>query len=123
MKTIKRIIAVVLLIVTVLLVCYMCKTCSRLKGIDNTIEDYKNTAFYTEDGKITLVILEDYSANYNVEGNEIVITFKEYKDGVLDFYTEEDAYSFVALNDGSLFDANTKEILIRSSVYEKENSV
>jgi len=123
MKTIKRIIAVVLLIVTVLLVCYMCKTCGRLKGIDNTIEDYKNTAFYTEDGKITLVILEDYSANYNVEGNEIVITFKEYKDGVLDFYTEEDAYSFVALNDGSLFDANTKEILIRSSVYEKENSV
>ena len=123
MKTIKRIIAVVLLIVTVLLVCYMCKTCSRLKGIDNTIEDYKNTAFYTEDGKITLVILEDYSANYNVEGNEIVLTFKEYKDGVLDFFTEENAYSFVALNDGSLFDANTKEILIRSSVYEKENSV
>jgi len=123
MKTIKRIIAVVLLIVTVLLVCYMCKTCSRLKGIDNTIEDYKNTAFYTEDGKITLVILEDYSANYNVDGNEIVLTFKEYKDGVLDFYTEENAYSFVALNDGSLFDANTKEILIRSSVYEKENSV
>lgn len=123
MKTIKRIIAVVLLIVTVLLVCYMCKTCSRLKGIDNTIEDYKNTAFYTEDGKITLVILEDYSANYNVEGNEIVLTFKEYKDGVLDFYTEEKAYSFVALNDGSLFDVNTKEILIRSSVYEKENSV
>ena len=123
MKTIKRIIAVVLLIVTVLLVCYMCKTCSRLKGIDNTIEDYKNTAFYTEDGKITLVILEDYSANYNVDGNEIVLTFKEYKDGVLDFFTEENAYSFVALNDGSLFDANTKEILIRSSVYEKENSV
>lgn len=123
MKTIKRIIAVVLLIVTVLLVCYMSKTCSRLKGIDNTIEDYKNTAFYTEDGKITLVILEDYSANYNVEGNEIVLTFKEYKDGVLDFYTEENAYSFVALNDGSLFDVNTKEILIRSSVYEKENSV
>lgn len=123
MKTIKRIIAVVLLIVTVLLVCYMCKTCSRLKGIDNTIEDYKNTAFYTENGKITLVILEDYSANYNVEGNEIVLTFKEYKDGVLDFYTEENAYSFVALNDGSLFDVNTKEILIRSSVYEKENSV
>ena len=123
MKTIKRIIAVVLLIVTVLLVCYMCITCSRLKGIDNTIEDYKNTAFYTEDGKITLVILEDYSANYNVEGNEIVLTFKEYKDGVLDFYTEENAYSFVALNDGSLFDVNTKEILIRSSVYEKENSV
>lgn len=123
MKTIKRIIAVVLLIVTVLLVCYMCKTCSRLKGIDNTIGDYKNTAFYTEDGKITLVILEDYSANYNVEGNEIVLTFKEYKDGVLDFYTEENAYSFVALNDGSLFDVNTKEILIRSSVYEKENSV
>ena len=123
MKTIKRIIAVVLLIVTVLLVCYMCKTCSRLKGIDNTIEDYKNTAFYTEDGKITLVILEDYSANYNVDGNEIVLTFKEYKDGVLDFYTEENAYSFVALNDGSLFDSSTKEILIRSSVYEKENSV
>ena len=123
MKTIKRIIAVVLLIVTVLLVCYMCKTCSRLKGIDNTIEDYKNTAFYTEDGKITLVILEDYSANYNVDGNEIVLTFKEYKDGVLDFYTEENAYSFVALNDGSLFDASTKEIFIRSSVYEKENSV
>ena len=123
MKTIKRIIAVVLLIVTVLLVCYMCKTCSRLKGIDNTIEDYKNTAFYTEDGKITLVILEDYSANYNVDGNEIVLTFKEYKDGVLDFYTEENAYSFVVLNDGSLFDASTKEILIRSSVYEKENSV
>ena len=111
MKTIKRIIAVVLLIVTVLLVCYMCKTCSRLKGIDNTIEDYKNTAFYTEDGKITLVILEDYSANYNVEGNEIVLTFKEYKDGVLDFYTEENAYSFVALNDGSLFDVNTKVYL------------
>ena len=123
MKTIKRIIAVVLLIVTVLLVCYMCKTCSRLKGIDNTIEDYKNTAFYTEDGKITLVILEDYSANYNIEGNEIVLAFKEYKDGVLDFYTEENAYSFVALNDGNLIDTNTKEILIRSSVYEKENSV
>lgn len=123
MKTIKRIIAIVLLIVTVLLACYMCKTCSRLKDTDNMLEDYQNTSFYTEDAEINLTILEDYSAKYLCDGSEIDLTFNDFSDGVLEFISEERAYSFVVVDNDELFDVASKNLLKRSKYYEEENSV
>lgn len=123
MKTIKRIIAIVLLIVTVLLACYMCKTCGRLKDTDNTLENYQNTSFYTENAKITLTILEDYSAKYLYNDSEISLTFNDFSDGVLEFISEEKAYSFVVIDNDKLFDISSKKLLKRSKYYEEENSV
>lgn len=123
MKTIKRIIAIVLLIVTVLLACYMCKTCGRLKDTDNTLENYQNTSFYTENAKITLTILKDYSAKYLYYDSEISLTFKDFSDGVLEFISEEKAYSFVVIDNDKLFDISSKKLLKRSKYYEEENSV
>lgn len=123
MKTIKRIIAVVLLIVTVLLACYMCKTCSRLKDTDNNLENYQNASFYTKDVGISLTILEDYSAKYLCDGTETSLTFKDFSDGVLEYISEDKAYSFVVVDSNELFDVTSKNLLKRSKYYEEENSI
>ena len=50
MKTVKRIIAVVILCVVVLLVGYSCYTGSRLTSYPQNLDGYKNKTFYTNDG-------------------------------------------------------------------------
>ena len=50
MKTVKRIVAVIILVVFVLLVGYSCYTGSRLTNYPQDLDGYKNKNFYTNDG-------------------------------------------------------------------------
>ena len=111
-KGIKRIIAVVLLIVVVLLIGYSCHTGNRLAKSPDDLDGYKRYIFRAKDG--TMVAFTDESVWYGV-GDEplILLEINEYKEGVISMQREETIYEFVAIDEKTIYDMQTKELLIR----------
>ena len=58
-KTLKRIVAVIVLIVTVLLVGYSCYTGNRSAGYPDTLDGYKRYIFRSKDGTMVAFMDED----------------------------------------------------------------
>ena len=111
-KTVSRILAVVLLIVTVLLVGYSCFTGSRLADYPDTLDGYKRYVFKSNQG--TMVAFTDESVWYgaNMQPMEL-LGISEYKEGVISMKREEQIYEFVAIDEKTIYDTQTKELLTR----------
>ena len=111
-KRIKRIIAVVLLIVTVLLMGYSCHTGSRLASPPDNLDGYKRYLFRSKDG--TMVAFTDENVWYGTgDMPMILLEINEYKEGVISMKREEQNYEFVAIDEKTIYDVQTKELLIR----------
>jgi hypothetical protein len=111
-KGIRRIIAVVLLIVVALLIGYSCHTSSRLANAPDSLDGYKRYIFRAKDG--TMVAFTDESVWYGV-GDEplILLEINKYKEGVISMQREETIYEFVTIDEKTIYDTQTKELLIR----------
>ncbi len=112
-KAVRRIIAVVLLIAVVWLVGYSCYTGNRLANYPDTLDGYKKCTFEAKDG--TMVAFTNENAWYGV-GDEpmILLEISEYKEGVITMQRGEVIYEFVAIDERTIYDMQTKELLIRS---------
>ena len=111
-KRVKRIIAVVLLIVVVLLIGYSCHTSSRLAKFPDGLDGYKRYLFRSKDG--TMVAFTDENVWYGTGDTPmILLEINEYKEGVISMSREEQNYEFVAIDEKTIYDTQTKELLIR----------
>ena len=116
MKRIKRIIAVVILCVVVLLVGYSCYTGSRLTNYPQNLDGYKNRTFYTNDGG--MVAFTDEYAWYKTGEQEIVLLkISSYEQGVLVMVKDDKEYTFTVIDNDTLYDEQTKEILTKGGRY------
>ena len=116
MKRIKRIIAVVILCVVVLLVGYSCYTGSRLTNYPQNLDGYKNRTFYTNDGG--MVAFTDEYAWYKTGEQEIVLLkISSYEQGVLVMVKDDKEYTFTVIDNDTLYDEQTKEILTKGERY------
>lgn len=116
MKTVKRIIAVVILCVVVLLVGYSCYTGSRLTSYPQNLDGYKNKTFYTNDGG--MVAFTDEYAWYQTGEQEIVLLkISSYEQGVLVMVKDDKEYTFTVIDNDTLYDEQTKEILTKGTRY------
>ena len=116
MKTVKRIIAVVILCVVVLLVGYSCYTGSRLTSYPENLDGYKNKTFYTNEGG--MVAFTDEYAWYQTEEQEIVLLkISSYEQGVLVMVKDDKEYTFTVIDNDTLYDEQTKEILTKGERY------
>ncbi len=120
MKRVKRIMYVILLLLLLLIVGYMACTCSRLKS-NIPIEELEYTSYCSKDESATLIISKNYAGEYTYDGVRYDLKFVEYKDSIMNFRSGNKAYFFTVLDDGDLFDTDTKKLLIRSNAYEKKN--
>ena len=112
MKTVKRIIAVVILCVVVLLVGYSCYTGSRLTSYPENLDGYKNKTFYTNDGG--MVAFTDEYAWYQAGGqNVILLKIKSYEQGVILMMKDDKEYAFTAIDGNTIFDEQSNMILER----------
>ena len=111
-KGIKRIIAVVLLIVVVLLIGYSCHTGNRLAKSPDSLDGYKRYVFKAKEG--TMVAFTDENVWYGT-GDEplVLLEICEYKEGVISMERDEQIYEFVAIDEKTIYDMQTKELLIR----------
>ena len=112
MTKIRRILAVVILCLVVLLVGYSCYTGSRLTNAPQTLDDYKNMAFYGKGGSI--VAFTDGYAWYQTEEQKIILLqITEYKQGVIIMARNDIKFYFTAIDGDTLYDEQTQEFLTR----------
>ena len=115
-KTGKRILAVVLLLLTVLLVGCLIFTSNRLANYPKEFKDYKSVVFESKDG--TMVAFTENGAMYDTEENTIImLEFTDYAEGVITMEKQGTIYTFVAVGKDMLYDGNTNQILIRRGAY------
>ena len=113
-KTGKRILAVVLLILTVLLVGCLVFTGNRLANYPDDLEDYKRVVFKGKDN--TMVAFTDNGAWYGTGDNEVILLeITDYSEGVITMEKEGLKYRFVAIDKDTIYDENSKNLLIRRS--------
>lgn len=111
-KRVRRIIAVVLLIVVVLLIGYSCHTGNRLASPPEDLDGYKRYLFRSKEG--TMVAFTDENVWYGSgDAPMILLEISEYKEGVISMKREEQKYEFVAIDEKTIYDTQTKELLIR----------
>ena len=116
MKTVKRIIAVVILCVVVLLVGYSCYTGSRLTSYPENLDGYKNKTFYTNEGG--MVAFTDEYAWYQTGEQEIVLLkISSYEQGVLVMVKDDKEYTFTVIDNDTLYDEQTEQILTKGERY------
>ena len=116
MKRIKRIIAVISLCVVVLLVGYSCYTGSRLTEYPKEFDDYKNTSFYSNDGSM-VAFLDEYAWYKTGEQDVILLKISSYEQGVLVMVKDDKEYTFTVIDNDTLYDEQTKEILTKGERY------
>lgn len=115
-KTVKRILAVVLLLLVVLLVGCLVFTGNRLADYPEDFKDYKSVVFESEDG--TMVAFTENGALYDTEKNTIImLEFRDYAEGVITMEKQDVVYTFVAVGKDMLYDTHTKQILTRRGAY------
>ena len=111
-KTGKRILAVLLLILTVLLVGCLVFTGNRLAGYPKDIKEYKRATFIGKDG--TMVAFTENGAWYNAGENEVILLeITGFEEGVIAMMKNNEKYRFVAIDEQTIYDENAKEFLTR----------
>ena len=109
MTKVRRILAVILLCALVLFIGYSCYTGSRLMGYPQTLDGYKNTTFYGNDGY--RVAFTDGYAWYETGDGIILLEMQSYADGVIFMTDGEKEYVFTAVGTDTLYDVQTEEFL------------
>ena len=116
MKRIRRIVAVMILCVVVSLVGYSCYTGSRLTDYPKEIDGYKDMTFYSNDGG--MVAFADKDVWYlTKEQGIILLTLAGYEDGVITMTREEKKFYFIAVDNDTLYDEQTKKIFTKGVRY------
>ena len=109
-KTVKRIIAVVLLLVTVSLIGYSCYTANRLASYPDTLDGYKNMVFRANDG--TMVAFTGENIWYAEQGEDMVLLVTEsYEEGVITLKYGEETLQFVAIDEDTLYCPASEQFL------------
>ncbi len=110
-KTGKRILAVILLILTVLLVGWLWFTGNRLVSYPN-IDVYKRVVFEGKDN--TIVAFTDEGVWYGTGEEEVILLeIIDYSEGVITMKKNNKNLRFVAVDKDMIYDENTKQFLTR----------
>ena len=111
-KTGKRILAVLLLILTVLLVGCLVFTGNRLAKYPKDIGTYKRATFIGKDD--TIVAFTESGVWYGVGENEVILLeITDFEEGVITMAKNDMKYRFVAIDEKMIYDENTKQFLTR----------
>ena len=111
-KRVRRILAVILLTVTVLLIGYSCYTGSRLANSPDDLNSYKRYVFRSKGG--TMVAFTEENVWYGTrEEAMFLLEISEYKEGVITMKKDEQIFEFMAIDEMTIYDVQTKELLIR----------
>lgn len=111
-KTGKRILAVVILILVLLLVGWLFYTGNRLAKYPDSLDGYKRVVFEGKDS--TIVAFTDDGAWYGTEDEEVILLeITDYKEGVITMSKNGEIYRFVAIDDEMIYDENSKQFLTR----------
>ena len=111
-KRVRRILAVILLTVTVLLVGYSCYTGSRLANSPDDLNVYERYVFRSKGG--TMVAFTEENVWYGTrEETMFLLEISEYKEGVITMKKDEQIFEFMAIDETTIYDCQSGELLMR----------
>ena len=110
MKTVKRVLAVVFLVLLIWAIGYLVHTGSRLFSNDSNEDTFRGTFYEVNNKEYFLEITEELDANFYHQGIGKKLVYQEYKDGVLTYLDGETEYKFAVLPEG-LFDLQLRLVL------------
>lgn len=112
MKTIKRVVAVTLLIVVVFLVGCLIFTGNRLKDYPSEISVYSGKIF--EGNNYEMVAFKTNGVWYATDENEVALfQITDYSEGIITIESKNVVYRIVAIDENTLYDETTKSLLTR----------
>lgn len=115
-KTGKRILAVVLLVLTVLVVGCLLYTGNRLTGYPSDLKIYDGEIFEGKDD--TIVAFKTNGTWYKADNNEVILLeITDYSDGVITMQKNDTVYRFVVVDENTIYDETTKSLLTRRTDY------
>ena len=111
-KTGKRILAVVILILMVLLVGCLIFTGNRLANSPEDLEGYNRVTFVGKDN--TMVAFTENGAWYSTGENEVILLeITDYLEGVITMKKNDTSYRFVVIDEQTIYDETSKRFLTR----------
>ena len=115
-KTGKRILAVSIVFFMALWIGYFAYTGNHMSSFTKDFTKYKSVVYEGRDG--TMVAFTENGALYDtVESTVIMLEFMEYTEGVITMEKKDAVYTFVVVGKDMLYDAHTKQILMRRGAY------
>lgn len=110
MKTVKRIIAVVSLLLVIWIIGYLCMTGSRLFSNESNEEALKGTFYQYNNKEYFLEITDTLEAKLYTQGIGKTLTYDSFEDGIVTFLDGETPYYFAVLPEG-LFDMQLRVVM------------
>ena len=111
MKILRRLFAVVMLLLTVFAVCYFCYTCSRLNGEPVPYETLQKSAYKSKNG--TILVFSDASIWYFTEDETYICEFESYEKTTLTVKTDKQLFYFRVIDQKTIYDVQEEEFLRR----------
>ena len=115
MKTIKRILAVALLIITITAVGYLVYTGGRFSFNGDNYQGLIGNTYTNKENNVVVYFNEENSIEYRTENGTFTLQQSELKDEVIICQDEEEQYRFVIISEQVLYDVNTKQVLWRTN--------
>lgn len=110
MKKVKRILAIVFLILVIWAIGYLCLTGSRLFFNDGNEDTLKGTFYQYNNKEYFLEISDTLEARLYTRGVGKLLTYDSFKDGIVKYIDGETPYYFAILPEG-LFDLQERIVL------------
>ena len=110
MKTVKRIMAVVSLLLVIWVIGYFCMTGSRLFSNESNEESLKGTFYQYNNKEYFLEITDTLEAKLYTQGIGKALTYDSFEDGIITFLDGETPYHFAVLPEG-LFDMQLRVVM------------
>ncbi len=110
MKKVKRILAIVFLILVIWAIGYLCLTGSRLFFNDGNEDTLKGTFYQYNNKEYFLEISDTLEARLYTQGVGKLLTYDSFKDGIVKYIDGETPYYFAILPEG-LFDLQERIVL------------
>lgn len=110
MKTVKRIIAVVSLLLIIWIIGYLCFTGSRLFSNNSNEEKIRGTFYQYNNKEYFLEITDTLRAKLYTQGVGKVLEYQSFEDGIITYSDGESPYYFATVPEG-LYDMQLKVIL------------
>ena len=112
----KRILAVSIVFFMVLWIGYLAFTGNHMSSFTKDFAEHKSVVYEGKDG--TMVAFTENGAMYDTAENTVImLEFTEYSEGVITMEKQDVVYTFVVVGKDMLYDAHTKQILMRRGAY------
>lgn len=111
-KTVKRILAVVLLTLLVVVVGCLIYTGNRLNDYPSNLDGYKGEVFSTKDYTI-LTFTEENIWYGKADEKLVLLELVSYEDGVMTMVRDEKNYRFLAIDENTIYNENEGCLMTR----------